>query len=182
MSIELALLGYLLDEPAHGYEIYQRLRAPDGLWQVWRMKQSQLYALLKSLEADGLIQSTIAPQSTRPARKMLALTEQGKATFLAWMHSPVDHGREMRIEFLAKLHFALQLDSNGVHSLITTQRNICRSWQEDLPRGARPQRDSAGNASPFSRSVALFRQTQIDAFVAFLDECEAFCVTETVNR
>jgi len=175
MSIELALLGYLLDEPAHGYDIYQRLRAPDGLWQVWRMKQSQLYALLKGLETEGLIHSTVTPQTARPARKMLSLTEAGRERFLTWLRSPVDHGREMRIEFLAKLYFALQLDRGRVGVLITTQREICRSWQEDMPRSILPQRDQTGVATPFAKSVVIFRRTQIDAFVAFLDECEAMC-------
>jgi hypothetical protein len=106
---------------------------------------------------------------------MLALTEHGRRTFLMWMRSPVDHGREMRIEFLAKLHFALHLDRDRVRTLIATQREICRSWQEDMPRSALPRRDQAGNASLFAQSVAIFRRTQIDAFVAFLDECEAVC-------
>lgn len=175
MSIELSLLGFLIEEPAYGYEIYQRLRASNGLWQVWRMKQSQLYALLKGLEAQGLVDSTFAPQPGRPARKMLTLTDTGRQAFLDWVHSPVERGREMRIEFLAKLYFALQMDVAQVDQLIATQRGICQTWQDEMPGSDTLGPMQSDSVAPFDRAVQIFRRTQIDAFIAFLDACEILC-------
>ena len=36
LTIEYALLGFLRQQPRHGYEIYQQLSDPTGLGLVWR--------------------------------------------------------------------------------------------------------------------------------------------------
>src|SRR5438093_383044 len=53
LTVEHALLGFLQQQPMHGYEIYQHLAGLAGLGLVWQVKQSHLYALLDKLEADG---------------------------------------------------------------------------------------------------------------------------------
>src|SRR5262245_7706992 len=106
LTLEYALLGFLRQQPRHGYEIYQQLSDPNGLWLTWRMKQSQLYALLAKLEEEGFIEATLQLQESRPPRKVFQLTETGDAAFLAWVNSPVAHPRQMRLEFLVKLYFA----------------------------------------------------------------------------
>ena len=59
-SCSLALLGFLRREPSYGYEIYQRLNRSD-LRDIWRLKQSRLYAMLARLEAAGLLWATAEP-------------------------------------------------------------------------------------------------------------------------
>ena len=51
LGVEQALLGFLTGRPMYGYEIHQCLSQPAGLGRVWRVKQSQAYALLARLEA-----------------------------------------------------------------------------------------------------------------------------------
>src|SRR5215207_5283006 len=106
LTIEYALLGYVYERPVHGYEIYQQLSAATGLWQVWHLKQSQLYALLTKLEEAQYLAATLQPQDARPPRKIYHLTETGRNAYENWLTTPVTHGRQMRIEFLAKLYFA----------------------------------------------------------------------------
>src|ERR1700686_164320 len=93
LAMELALLGFLRRRPMHGYEIYQHLTDPEGLWLVWRLKQSQLYALLLRLEAEDFITSTLQPQDAHPPRKFFKLTRAGRERYLAWVRSAVPHGR-----------------------------------------------------------------------------------------
>src|SRR3712207_5615002 len=104
ITIEHALLGLLHDKPMHGYELYQQLMEPGGLWLVWRMKQSQLYALLARLEEEGYLVAELQPQAARPPRKIFHLTPAGLQAYQGWLASPVTHGRSMRQEFLAKLY------------------------------------------------------------------------------
>jgi len=54
--------GIPLATSMHGYEIYQQLRAATGLGLVWRIKRSQLYALLAEIEARGYVAATTLPQ------------------------------------------------------------------------------------------------------------------------
>src|SRR5438105_5564422 len=106
LTVEKALLGFLRREPMHGYEIHQRLKDPAGLWLVWRLKQSQVYALLARLEGDGYISGVLKPQASGPTRRVYRLTRRGQARYRHWVRTPVPHGREMRQEFLAKFYFA----------------------------------------------------------------------------
>ena len=43
-------------------------------------------------------------------RKMLRLTPRGREAFAEWVRNPVEHGRDFRLEFLAKLYFATQVE------------------------------------------------------------------------
>src|SRR5690349_7557850 len=105
-GLECALLGLLRDHPMHAYEMYLQLQRTEQLGLVWHLKQGNLYALLTALEADGLLASTTEPQETRPPRKVLHLTPDGEAAVSHWLALPVQHGRDFRQEFLAKLYLA----------------------------------------------------------------------------
>ena len=89
LTMEYALLGFLRDAPMHAYEMHQKLLDAEALGMVWRIKQSQLYALLARLEEVGYLTTVTAPQETRPARKMMYMTEEGRAAFGAWLETPV---------------------------------------------------------------------------------------------
>lgn len=71
------------DDPIHGYELARRLsdEAPDGL----TFKQGTLYPMLRSMEADGLVRSTLVPSTEGPARKCFTLTAEGRRVLAAWI-------------------------------------------------------------------------------------------------
>ena len=76
VSPQPALLGLLLSEPKHGYELFQEFSRELG--GVWRIGQSQLYAQLKQLEESGLVSVRVEEQPNRPARKVYHVTEAGR--------------------------------------------------------------------------------------------------------
>ena len=129
LSLEYILLGFLDQEPVHGYDLFKKISTFDALSLVWHIKQSQLYALLDRLEEDGLITSTIIPGESRPNRKQFHITDLGRQTFYAWRSSPVQHSRDIRIEFLAKIHFALKAAPETVLDLIDEQKAVCFEWE-----------------------------------------------------
>ena len=45
-NLEFILLGFLSQRAMHGYDLYKTLVQGGGVGLVWRVKQSQLYALL----------------------------------------------------------------------------------------------------------------------------------------
>ena len=165
LTIEHALLGFLLDGAMHGYDIHRQIMNPQGLGQVWQVKQSQLYALLNRLEESGFVTTALETQDARPPRKMFSLTETGRQTFLQWISSPVAHGRDMRLDFLVKLFFARQISPNAAEDLIELQRETCQRWQ--LER----EDNSSGS---FEWLISEFRRGQIDAMLAWLDQCQHF--------
>ncbi|HEU4329137.1 MAG TPA: PadR family transcriptional regulator [Roseiflexaceae bacterium] len=166
LALEHALLGFLRERPMHAYEMHQRLRRADVLGRVWRLKQSQLYALLARLEEAGYISGTLEEQEARPARRVLHLTEAGQAAFDRWLLAPVEHGRDFRIEFLAKLFFAQRDGPAAVATLLERQRAVCRRLLVEL----RDQLDQQGTPV-YERLVVEFRIGQVDAILRWLDIC-----------
>src|SRR5579859_3764842 len=132
LTIEHALLGFLRQRPMHAYEIHQTLMRAEALGLVWHLKQSLVYVMLERLEAEGYVTSSIEPQGSRPPRKILQLTASGHAAFRRWLLTPVEHGRDFRLEFLAKLYFASQDDPLSAAMLIADQQTACRDWLVDL--------------------------------------------------
>ena len=70
------------EEPIHGYEIGRRLadEAPEGL----SFKQGTLYPMLRAMESDGLVRSTLVPSTEGPARKCFVLTPEGRRVLASW--------------------------------------------------------------------------------------------------
>lgn len=71
------------DEAVHGYEIARQLseESPEGL----SFKQGTLYPMLRTMEGEGLISSTLVPSNEGPARKCFRLTAAGQRTLAAWI-------------------------------------------------------------------------------------------------
>jgi PadR family transcriptional regulator, regulatory protein AphA len=106
LTIEYLLLGLLDQGPNHGYHLYKELDRFEGVGLVWHIKQGKLYALLDRLETEGLLEAKLISNQEYPPRKEYSLTEHGKMVYQNWMQSPVNHGREMRQDFLARYYFA----------------------------------------------------------------------------
>lgn len=165
-GIEYSLLGFLRDAPLHGYELWQRMATDAALRSVWRLKQAHLYAILARLEADDLIIGEQIPQPARPPKRLLRLTPSGRSAFEQWRQTPVQHGRDLRIEFLAKLFWAQQDSPATARNLITAQQGLCEQWLANLhalPVDAFEQ--------PYAVLVGEFRRHQIAAVIEWLHLC-----------
>jgi PadR family transcriptional regulator AphA len=163
VTSEPVLLGLLMSQPRHGYELYREFSR--DLDRVWRIGLSQLYAQLKQLEANGLVTAQAESQATRPSRKVYHLTPAGREAFLNWVHQPSRHIRDIRLEFLARLYFFRRLALPGLDRLVAAQKAICQAQVEALAC-ANPGTDDA-----FGRLVIEFRQGQLQAIIHWLDRC-----------
>jgi len=167
LSTEYILLGLVAQGPAHGYDLHKQIATLDGLSAIWHVKQSQLYALLEKLEGMGYLRAVSAPGVAYALRKQYHLTENGRQVFDAWMVSPVQHAREMRQGFLARLYFARLSGAASVRQLIDAQYRTCLVWQHDI----QSELDTLSDPKSFQRVVNLFRLNQINAMLNWLDEC-----------
>ncbi|HND48395.1 MAG TPA: PadR family transcriptional regulator [Anaerolineales bacterium] len=70
------------DEPMYGYQIAKMLEesAPD----IPMMKQGTLYPVLRSLEENGLLESTVEPSVSGPPRRYYKITKDGQAALEEW--------------------------------------------------------------------------------------------------
>ncbi len=121
---EYLVLGALSGGPLHGYDLYQYLE--EHLGQIWTLGRSQTYALLSRMEQAGLVAHERQAQEKRPDRKNFSLTLSGRKIFQTWVKAPVEHFRDLRMEFLAKIHFLEKRDRKSLGKLIEGQQAVCR--------------------------------------------------------
>jgi PadR family transcriptional regulator, regulatory protein AphA len=167
LTLEYILLGLLNQQPVHGYNLYKQISGMQGVMQVWRVKQSQLYALLDKLEKDGYLQSSQFSNESRPPRKEYHITPAGQAAFLAWVGSTAPHPRDMRQEFLARLYFAMSESADSAAALIDKQTTACLSWLEHFQQ----QSGQLAAEKTYDRIVLRFRIIQTEALLRWLEEC-----------
>ncbi len=133
LALEFILLDLLDQKPRHGYEIYKELVRLEGVGLIWRLNQSQLYALLDKLEAKGLLEGQVLAGENRPDRRELRLSPIGKAQLEEWADQPVESQRFMRQEFMAKLHHVYRVDPGlRTQRLIDHQKANCLRWETTL--------------------------------------------------
>lgn len=131
LSPEYALLGFLAQKPAHGYDLHLRLTAELG--QVWHVSQSQVYNILNRLEGQGFITATVQAQEKLPARRRFRLTAAGRKRFDAWLHATTGSSvHAIRVEFITRLYFAAALDPALAGRLIEDQMVETRAGLERL--------------------------------------------------
>jgi PadR family transcriptional regulator, regulatory protein AphA len=120
---EFPILGFLMNGPAHGYDICSKLS--ESLGHVRRLGRSHVYAVLVGMEKHGLVGHERVDQETRPARKVFRITHKGREVFMEWVRSPVGNVRDIRLEFLTKLYFAEIHSPEAVDHLVTDQLSVC---------------------------------------------------------
>jgi PadR family transcriptional regulator, regulatory protein AphA len=168
LSPEYTLLGFLAQQPDHGYELHQRLIAELG--QVWHISQSQVYSILKRLEARGDIRGSLQEQEKLPNRLLFHLTPSGKARFDAWLEQPTRSSiRAIRVEFITRLYFASQASPAVAADLVDSQ-------VEETLKGLSRLRKVSAELPPeqaFNRLGLELRIRQLASILEWLEDCRS---------
>ncbi len=168
-QMEYVLLGYLSHSPQHGYSLYQQLSARMGVGRIWRLKPSQLYALLEKLEVAGLVTSQLQPQDPHPPRKIFSLTSSGQRAYQSWRVSPVERPHQIRQLFLVRLFFCLQDNPPDALILVDGQRQAALKWLAGLEKPAPGEMP----VPFFDQAVQRYRTEQVKMILSWLDECRS---------
>lgn len=118
MSIELPILGFLKEEPMHGYELMQRLYVVLGF--AWQPSYGALYPMLRKLEVRGLVTHTNMQKGHGPPKRVYSLTDNGMLRFRDLMLSKrTSNGLPLQIIFLDHLETS---ERKGILLRICEQR------------------------------------------------------------
>ena len=162
ISPEPALLGFLLDGPMHGYDLYKQVSQQLGA--VWRLGMSQMYAIFNLYAAQGWLRTRTLTQGARPSKKILELTPTGRKAFEAWLDQPARGLREFRIDFFLRLYFARAAGAATAKRLI--ERQIAASQKElEMLRS----REAAEEEDEFNRLTRSFRIQQLTTILKWLE-------------
>ena len=70
-------------EPMYGYQIAKMLE--ESRPEIPMMKQGTLYPVLRSLEENGLLESTVEPSVSGPPRRYYKITKEGISALEEWL-------------------------------------------------------------------------------------------------
>lgn len=161
---EYAILGLLAGQPMYGYEMFQQFQN-GTLRQIVHLEMSQMYAFLKKLERLAYIEAELEPQGIRPPRRIFHLTDTGRAVFHAWLTTPVERPREIRVFFLLKLYFVRRIIPDQTARLIEREITACRKFLDHLESQRLP--DASTSDTAFLDHVVL--RSRIHQTRALLD-------------
>jgi len=162
---EYAILGVLRERPMHGYEIARRFAADLDLGLVLPLDMSTVYALLKDLHEQGLIEGEREVVGLRPPRTVFHLTPEAEELLHTWLEEPVGRLREVRSDLLVKLYFCRAISAAQTRRLLDAQIAASTAYLERLTR-------LAGGALPesFERLVYNSKIGAAQATLRWLEE------------
>ncbi|MFJ9036267.1 PadR family transcriptional regulator [Streptomyces sp. NPDC102406] len=86
--LELPILGFLAEQPLHGYELKERIKALSG--HVRPVSDGALYPAITRLVTAGHLDEHAAPGTGAAPRRVLSLTDSGRAALLGRLREPKD--------------------------------------------------------------------------------------------
>jgi len=81
--VQPAVMALLAAEPIHGYLVLQRLTGM-RIFGGQRPDPTGVYRVLKAMEQEGLVTSTVEATDNRPAKRCFALTASGRECLARW--------------------------------------------------------------------------------------------------
>jgi DNA-binding PadR family transcriptional regulator len=138
------ILSLLAKEPAHGYELRQRLAkalGPVG----GALNPGQVYVTLSRLERAGLVQAKEVAQPSHPDKKVYELTASGRERVERWL-TEVSWSKVAPLEFHLKLVVAAATRLADPVALVDSQRlELLRELRQlqELARAEPPDSDGA---------------------------------------
>lgn len=163
-TLYLTLLGFFIEKPNYGYELYKHISNETSFFKIWHLKQSQFYGFLERLYIEGFLTQQMITGGQYPDRKLFTITPVGSKQLENWITIPVKRGREMRQEFIAKLFIARNYFEETIEVLVNNQRLLCSQWLEEQDEYLRNEEDQ------FQKLLIDYRKKQIQAMMDWLDE------------
>jgi DNA-binding PadR family transcriptional regulator len=159
-----AMLALLAKEPAHGYELRQRLtRALGPVGEV--LNSGQIYVTLARLERSGLVRGVQVEQSAAPDKKVYEVTAAGREQVASWLIDAT-WPKVAPVEFHLKLVAAAATGLADPLALIDAQRRELLRRLREVQRIAQTE--------PSADGVLLLEGTalRLQADIRWLEACE----------
>lgn len=162
-SLYIALLSFFIEKPNYGYDVYKYLSNETTFFKIWHLKRSQFYSFLERLFIENYLSHEIVEGQQYPDRRIFSLTPIGLQMLKAWTVTPVEHGREMRQDFLVKLFILQSYFPSRINELVQNQRMICQQWKIDQ------EQQLISESDQFQKLLIIYRKMQIQSMIEWLD-------------
>jgi DNA-binding PadR family transcriptional regulator len=116
MEKKLLLLGYLLNQDMHGYQLNEMLQHNPGM--PITLKKSNAYKLLKDMEMDGWVVHQEEQHGNRPPRRVYTITEKGETVFYELLRNNLSINPSPEFPSVVGLNFVNMLPTEEVIQLL----------------------------------------------------------------
>ncbi|UPK74912.1 PadR family transcriptional regulator [Nocardioidaceae bacterium SCSIO 66511] len=120
MALDHAILVSLAERSASGYDLARRFDKSIGFF--WKATHQQIYKVLSRMESAGWVESTTVEEPGRPAKKVYALTDDGRTELTRWTAEPTPI-ESVRSDFAVKVRAMNFGDRSAVLADIARQRD-----------------------------------------------------------
>ncbi|MEU1848901.1 PadR family transcriptional regulator [Streptomyces sp. NPDC019990] len=118
--LELSILGFLAEEPLHGYELKDRIKALTG--HVRPVSDGALYPAITRLVEAGLLDQRTEPGTSAAPRRTLALTEGGREELRQRLRRPKQTEITDHVRFNTVLAFLRHLPDRREQAAVLRRR------------------------------------------------------------
>jgi DNA-binding PadR family transcriptional regulator len=161
-TTEYAVLGVLAEGPNHGFALSKLLDADSEVGRVFKVRRPLVYRALDRLVDAGFAEPISTEKGNAgPKRVIHRITRRGRSQIRRWLNDPVEHVRDIRIEFLLKLALIDRAGRSPV-DLIRRQATVLTPTLESIDESTTDKRDH----------VELWRRHNAAAAMAYLDTLE----------
>ncbi len=158
---EWLVLAILSQRSMHGFALAQ-LTAHDGeIGRVWQVPKAVIYRAIGRLLDAGLVTPEGTQPGLGPQRTVYSATPRGREAAQRWLHTPVEHVRDIRSQLLLKLAL-LDRAGDDPADLLNKQREVLEPIAKAI-ESKRAQSDG------FEATLLAWRKATAAAALDFLD-------------
>ncbi|MGW0606133.1 PadR family transcriptional regulator [Streptomyces sp. NPDC002640] len=118
--LELSILGFLHEEPLHGYELKARIQGLSG--HIRPVSDGALYPAITRLVKAGLVERRTEPGAAAAPRRILTLTEAGRVDLRDRLRHPKDADITDGQRFFTLLAFLRHLPDRSEQAAVLRRR------------------------------------------------------------
>lgn len=156
---ECAVLGLLAEGPSHGFALAKKLDAGSNVGRVLTVRRPLVYRALDRLLELGYVEPVTTEKGEGPRRVIHRITATGRRRLRRWLREPVEHVRDLRIEFLLKLALIKRAGDSPIE--------VIRNQKEALEPTLSALDDTGADSGDH---VELWRRHNAAAAASFLEE------------
>jgi PadR family transcriptional regulator AphA len=156
----------IAERPAHGFALARLVAREGPIGRVYEIPRPVVYRSIGRLVEAGLVQPRgVERGQGGPQRTVLRVTPRGRRVLRVWLGRPVEHVRDLRTEFLAKLALLERIDGDP-GPLLAAQRRVLEPIVDALA-------DQQQTVRNFDRTILAWRYQAAQAAIRFLDDLDA---------
>lgn len=157
MYVDILILEYLAQRPAHGYEIKRAVEEIHG--ETYNINNNQLYPTLRRFEEMAAITREVVRVQGRPDRHIYSITDRGHELLLAMLRDFTPELAESDSEFETRVAMFHLLEPQWCQAILDARQAVLRRRLAHMDRSLALVQEHP--EMRFAERMVTFNQQQI---------------------